>query len=104
MSDLQCPARLFVGWPGGPGDGGPGDGGDVDRDVDRWRAELVAEGAHGLVDLRGREVGAVELTDVADVHRGEAVLVLVDVATAYVGAPGELVALLVDSDGIHRVG
>ncbi|MGN0065909.1 MAG: hypothetical protein ACI379_16870 [Nocardioides sp.] len=93
MSDLQCPARLFVGWPAGPGD----------DDVARWREELLAEGVHDVVDLRGRDVGVVELSDVADVHRGEAVLVLVNVATAYAEGPGELVALLVDSEGIHRV-
>jgi len=89
MSDLQCPARLFVGWPA------------VAADVLRWRRVVAAEGLAAEHDLRGQPV---DLCGLADLHRGEAVLVLVDTAPAQ--APdlraGALLALVIDADGVHR--
>lgn len=57
-------------------------------------------------DLRGRQVGVSDLVDLSDVHRGEAVLVVVDeFVPALAGAAvGELVAAEVDSTGLLRRG
>ncbi len=89
MSDLQCPARIFVGWPAFPGD------------VVTWRRVVQDEGLAAEHDLRGQ---AVDLLSLADQHRGEAVLVLVDAAPVEVPdlRSGALLALAVDSTGVHR--
>lgn len=94
MSDIQCPARLFLGAPAGEGE------------VDEWRSVLRGEGLAAEYDLRGRPVGVPELVDLADMHRGEAVLVLVDVDAPVLGEAGRgtLVASQVDSTGLLGTG
>ena len=68
MSDLQCPARLYVAWPV------PEAGEDV--------AERVAAREGSYAVHRVPAGTPVDLGAVADVHRGEAVLVLVSAAPA----------------------
>lgn len=80
---------MFVGWPEAPGD------------VDRWLGELAGERLVAVHDLRGKPV---DLHALADLHRGEAVLVLVDGAALNGAAldgvgPGSLLSLAVDGDG-----
>lgn len=71
-----------------------------------WRAVLRGEGLAAEYDLRGRPVDVPDLVDLADVHRGEAVLVLVDVGVSVLGgeSAGTLVASQVDSTGLLRTG
>ena len=90
MSDLQCPARLYVAWPVSP---------DVDPDVLAPAGDPVVS-VHRLVDDTGEW-----LLDIADLHRGEAVLVLVDRPPRQLPdlAPGDRVDLEVDWDGVRRV-
>ena len=94
MTDIQCPARFFVGSP------------DEEVEVRRWRTALRGEGLSAEYDLRGRRVDVSDLVDLADLHRGEAVLVLVDGGAPALGgaASGELVAAEVDSSGLLRTG
>ena len=91
MSDLQCPARLYVARPAS------------EAEATSFAESVRAEHVTARVDLRGR---APDLQQVADVHRGEGVLVLVDVApTALPGlAVGEVLLCEVDSDGVRVVG
>ena len=88
VSDLQCPARLYVGRPTSP------------YEVEQWAREVRPDGVVTRVDLRG---GEPDLSAVADVHRGEGVLVLVDGAPSALPSLGEgqLVACEVDSDGVR---
>lgn len=94
MSDIQCPARLFLGAPVG------------EADVEEWRSALRGEGLAAEYDLRGRPVDVPDLVDLADVHRGEAVLLLVDADARALGGAllGTLVASQVDSTGLLRTG
>lgn len=94
MTDLQCPARFFVGAP----QRGP--------DVDFWRRALRTEGLVAEYDLRGTAAEVTSLVELADRHRGEAVLVLVDPGAPVVAGAGvgELLASEVDSSGVLRTG
>lgn len=88
MSDLQCPARLYVARPAS------------ETEATRFAASVRAEHVTACVDLRGR---APDLQAVADLHRGEGVLVLVDVAPAVLPGlvVGEMVLCEVDSEGVR---
>lgn len=79
---------MFIGWPAAPGD------------ADRWLGELAGERLAAVHDLRGKQV---DLHALADLHRGEAVLVLVDGAALDGMETGSLVALAVDGDGVTVV-
>ena len=90
MSDLQCPARLYVGWPTSA------------ADVARWGDALRTENVPTTVDQRG---AVADLATVADAYRGEGVLVLVDrrVDELPTLGEGELLACEVDADGVRLV-
>ena len=92
MSDLQCPARLYL------ASAGQGD------DSHRWSDTVARESIAGVVDLRGSGSAVQHLLEVADLHRGEAVLVLLhpSVAAPWGLSAGECEEFWVDGDGIRR--
>lgn len=85
MSDLQCPARLYVVWPSAGDDA----------------AALVPPGERMAAVYERPD----DLASVADLHRGEAVLVVVDAALPETPdlAPGDVVGLELDGDGWRRL-
>lgn len=111
MSDLQCPARLLLlsepdastaealrhervaaVYDGPPGSGAAELGRALGLPV-----QVLARPIR-LVDVLAREAGALDdLRDLADLHRGETVVV------AAVGDPGARVDVALDGDGL-RVG
>lgn len=92
MSDLQCPARLYVAWPRAGAAG------------EETLPERLVPGEHLAAVLTCPPGTSPDLTAVADLHRGEAVLVLVSGAPAFLPElqPGDVVPLTVDGDGWQR--
>jgi hypothetical protein len=93
VSDLQCPARLYLAWP------------RPERGAGEDPEERVAAREGSYTVHRVPPGTPVDLVAVADVHRGEAVLVLVSAAPALLPdlRPGDVLALEVDADGVRRV-
>jgi hypothetical protein len=86
MSDLQCPARLVVAWPRrspeGPS-GAPDLVPELVRVLAGERVALVYGAQAPLSDAVASELGvplaaAIDLETVADLHRGETVLLLAE--------------------------
>jgi hypothetical protein len=93
MSDLQCPARLYVGWPA-----------EDERPAGAsWEAHWPALAGERVVATYDRRGTRADLDALADVHRGEAVLVVVSSEAVPGLGPGDLVGLSVDGDGTTRL-